>query len=321
MPIIDHSRYKAPFLLSNGHVQTILPGLIRRPGSALYRRERLETDDGDFLDLDWAGTGSGRLAILSHGLEGNSRRHYMIGMAAMLNRAGWDALAWNYRGCSGEPNRRLRMYHSGAIDDLDRVVSHVLRGGAYRTVILVGFSLGGNLTLLYLGRKGPSLDASVRKAVVFSVPCDLRSSALVLARPVNYPYMKQFLLSFHDKIKAKMALWPADINDVDFGRIKTFKDFDDRYTAPIHGFKNAEDYWAKCSSAAVLHRITIPTLIVNARNDPFLVDGCYPTEQAKNSASVFLETPDSGGHVGFMQFNENGIYWSEKRAVEFLADA
>ena len=318
MPIIEPSRYKAPFLMSNGHMQTVLPSFIRSLSSSFFRRERMETDDDDFLDLDWAETGSDSIAILSHGLEGNSRRPYMIGMAAVLNRSGWDALAWNYRGCSGEPNRQLRMYHSGAIDDLDRVVSRILRKGMYRTVALIGFSLGGNLTLLYLGTKGPSLDERVRKAVVFSAPCDLRSSAEALARPANFLYMRQFLQSFHSKIRAKMALWPDEINDYHFDRMKNFKDFDDRYTAPLHGFENAEDYWQKCSSSAVIHRITTPTLIVNALNDPFLENGCYPRAQAMNNEHVFLETPASGGHVGFMQFRSNGTYWSELRAVEFL---
>ncbi|HTG00001.1 MAG TPA: alpha/beta fold hydrolase [Nitrospirota bacterium] len=318
MPIIEHSRYRAPFLLSNGHLQTMCAGIFRRLNSGFFRRERLETDDGDFLDLDWAETGRSRIAILSHGLEGNSRRPYMIGMASALNRAGWDALAWNYRGCSGEPNRNLRMYHSGAIDDLDRVVSHVLRRGKHRTIALIGFSLGGNLTLLYLGSRGPSLDAGVRKAVAFSAPCDLRASALVLAKPVNYFYMRQFLQSFHVKIRRKMARWPDALNDDNFNRIRNFRDFDDRYTAPLHGFRDAEDYWSRCSSSTVIHRIARPTLIVNALNDPFLLDGCYPRKQAEKSQCVFLEVPASGGHVGFIQFGKNGEYWSEQRAVEFL---
>jgi uncharacterized protein len=318
MPIIDHSQYKAPLFLSNGHVQTVLSGTIRRPRAVFFRRERIETDDDDFLDLDWTETGSERVAILSHGLEGNSRRPYMTGMALQLARAGWDVLAWNYRGCSGEPNRRLRMYHSGAIEDLACVVGHVFRRGIHRTIDLIGFSLGGNLTLLYLGTKGQAVDKRIHKAVVFSAPCDLRASALTLAKPWNYLYMRKFLLSFHDKIRAKTALWPDKINDDHFSRIKDFKEFDDRYTAPLHGFGNAEDYWARCSSGAFIHRITTPTLIVNAVNDPFLVDGCYPIEQAQASDCVFLELPGSGGHVGFMQLRKDGVYWSELRAVEFL---
>jgi uncharacterized protein len=318
MPIIEPSLYKAPFLLNNGHVQTILPSFMRRLDDSFFSRERIDTDDDDFLDVDWAKTGSDKIAILSHGLEGNSRRHYMIGMAAMLNRMGWDALAWNYRGCSGETNRQLRMYHNGAIDDLDRVIRHVLANGAYETVALIGFSLGGNLTLLYLGSKGTALDSRIKKAVVFSAPCDLRSSAQALAMPGNRLYMKQFLVSLHQKIKAKIEIMPDAINDNQYSHIKNFKDFDDRYTAPIHGFKDAEDYWSKCSSGHVIPEIKIPTLIVNALNDPFLAGGCYPVQQASVSRYVFLETPASGGHVGFMRFNGDGAYWSEMRSREFL---
>jgi len=319
MPIVDQSCYKAPFLFQNGHVQTIVPALCRRCDYDFYQRERITTSDDDFLDLDWARTGSRNIAIISHGLEGDSRRHYVVGMARMLNGHCWDALAWNYRGCSGETNRKLRMYHNGAIDDLDCVVRHVLETAPYQTIALIGFSLGGNLTLMYLGSGEYALDRRIQKAVVFSVPCDLKSSALQLAKLRNSIYMRQFLASLHKKIKAKMALMPGCLNDDHYNLIKNFKDFDDRYTAPMHGFKNAEDYWARCSSGQYISAIGIPTLIVNARNDPFLANGCYPVKQASESMQVYLEMPESGGHVGFIQFAENGAYWSEMRAMEFLA--
>jgi uncharacterized protein len=318
MPLIHRSTYRAPLLLHSGHLQTLFPTLARTLSADLYRRERIDTPDGDFLDLDWATIGSGKLAVLSHGLEGSSRRPYMIGMATMLNRHGWDALAWNYRSCSGEPNRRLRMYHNGSIDDLDLVVRHALLKGNHASIALIGFSLGGNLTLLYLGTKGTALDSRVRMAVAISAPCDLRASAHELGRPKNRLYMQQFLRSLHEKIKAKMALLPGAINDDGFERIRNFRDFDDRYTAPIHGFKDAEDYWTRCSSGPLIPRITIPTLIINAQDDPFLADGCYPVPQAENSAQVYLDMPESGGHVGFVEFNRDGSYWSERRTLEFL---
>lgn len=318
MPIIEHSSYKAPFLLQNGHVQTILSALMRKSDNSFYQRERITTDDDDFLDIDWARTGSTNIAIISHGLEGNSHRHYVVGMVKMLNRHNWDALAWNYRGCSGETNRQLRMYHNGSIDDLHCVVKHVLETASYKTIALIGFSLGGNLTLVYLGRKNTTLDSRIRKAVVFSVPCDLASSARELAKMRNMIYMQQFLASLHKKIKAKMARLPGTINDDHYYLIKNFKDFDDRYTAQIHGFKDAEDYWAKCSSGQYIPDIQIPTLIVNAKNDPFLADECYPIRQALGNRHVYLEMPESGGHVGFMQFGERRGYWSETRSIEFL---
>lgn len=318
MPIIEKSGYKAPFLLRNGHLQTVVPTLIRKFDSHFYQRERIDTPDNDFLDIDWSKVGSDRIAILSHGLEGNSHRHYIVGMAKMLNRHGWDALAWNYRGCSGETNRRLRMYHNGSIDDLDCVVRHVLKSGTYRTIALIGFSLGGNLSLVYLGRNANVIDSRIRKAAVFSVPCNLRASALELAKLKNKFYMADFLVTLHTKIKAKMKMLPGQINDDHYHRIRNFKDFDNRYTAPIHGFKDAEDYWRKCSCGQFIPHIKVPTLIVNALDDPFLADGCYPVQETVNHKQVYLEMPGSGGHVGFIQFNEDKSYWSEKRAIEFL---
>lgn len=318
MPLIEGSSYCPPFLLQNGHLQTLYPSLARKLSPSLYQRERIETPDDDFLDLDWSRVNSRRLVIISHGLEGSTYRHYMIGMAAMMNRHGWDALAWNYRYCSGEINRRLRMYHNGCVDDLDCVLRHALKDGRYDAAALVGFSLGGNLTLMYLGSMAEKLDARVRRAVAFSVPCDLKAGALHLAKTKNCIYMKQFLASLHTKIRGKMAQMPGIINDDGYENIRDFRGFDDRYTAPINGFKDAEDYWEKCSSAKFLSAIPVPTLLVNAQDDPFLAPECYPVEQARKSRFVHLEMPQHGGHVGFVQFNAEGAYWSEHRAAEFL---
>ncbi len=228
MPLVSESRYRAPFFCRNGHVQTILPSLFRTINGCSYVRERIDTPDGDFLDLDWARTGGEKIAILSHGLEGSSGRPYVQGMARMLNRHGWDALAWNYRGCSGETNRRPRMYHNGSIDDLDCVVQHALKQKTYTMAALIGFSLGGNLSLVYLGTDHAALDPRMGKAVVFSVPCELAVSARELSRLKNKLYMKQFLFSLHEKIRKKMTALPGSVDDEGYGRIKNFRDFDDR---------------------------------------------------------------------------------------------
>ena len=318
MPLIHHSSYTAPLMLRSGDLQTIYPTFLRKLSPALYTRERIDTPDEDFLDLDWSRIGSRKLVIISHGLEGNTHRPYMIGMSHMMNKRGWDALAWNYRGCSGETNRTLRMYHNGSIDDLHCVIQHALTTSHYDSIALIGFSLGGNLTLLYLGSMANQLDPRIQGAVAFSVPCDLRSGATQLAKTRNFFYMKQFLLSLHTKIKLKIQHMPGAINDNGFSRIRNFKGFDDQYTAPIHGFLNAEDYWQKCSSKRFLVSIPVPTLIVNAEDDPFLAAACYPIQQASFSPFVHLEMPRDGGHVGFVQFNKDGSYWSENRAAEFL---
>jgi predicted alpha/beta-fold hydrolase len=306
--------------MQNGHLLSIYPSLIRKIDSDFYKRERIETPDDDFLDLDWATIGTNRLAIISHGLEGDSHRPYVLGMVMELLRKGWDALAWNFRSCSGEINRQLRFYHSGSIEDLELVINHVLRYCSYSEIALIGFSMGGNLTLVYLGKNYNKISKKISKAVVFSVPCNLKSSAIELAKRKNILYMRRFLNLLHEKIVTKMEIMPDKINDLDYHLIKNFRHYDDRYTAPIHGFQDAEDYWKKCSSGQFIPNICIPTLLVNALNDPFLGDECYPYEEASKSQYVFLETPKTGGHVGFINFNRQNRYWSEKRAVEFLGE-
>jgi len=183
---------------------------------------------------------------------------------------------------------------------------------------LIGFSLGGNLTLKYVGERGAELDPRIKAVVAFSVPCDLHSGSLALARFANRIYMRRFLVSLHGKIQDMMKIMPGKIDDVGYEQMRSFKEIDDRYTAPIHGFADAEDYWRKCSCKPYLRNIQIPTLLVNARNDPFLADPCYPIAEAKENPNLYLEIPASGGHVGFISFNPAGEYWSETRAAAFL---
>lgn len=317
MPIIAESAYRPPAMLGNRHLQTICPTLFRQVRGVRYRRERIFTPDHDFIDLDWSGVGADRLAILLHGLEGDASRHYMLGMVRAFNRRRWDALAFNFRGCSGEPNRLPRSYHSGATEDLETVVRHVLSQNRYRRIALVGFSLGGNLTLRYLGEKGREISPFITRAAAISVPCDLASSSRRLAEPANAVYMKRFLRLFRAKIRAKMVFMPDKINDADFETIRNFKDFDDRYTAPLHGFRNAEDYWARCSAAPLLPAVAVPTLILNAQDDPFLPRECYPVAAARSNPRLFLEMPAAGGHVGFIRFNHDEEFWHETRVADF----
>ena len=260
-------------------MQTIVPALSRKVPRVTTRKERLELDDGDFLDLEWCEEGRSRVAILSHGLEATAGASYIQSMAGALVRAGWDVLAWNYRGCSGEMNRLLRFYHSGASDDLARVVDHVLAVHPAESVDLVGFSLGGNMTLKYLGELGEAVPERIGRAAAFSVPCDLACSSRTLGNFVNRTfYMRRFINSLAGKIQAKQPMFPEDLSLDGIGELRTFKDFDDRYTAPLHGFRDAEDYWARSSSRQFLSRITVPSLLVQAANDPFLGPGCYPRE-------------------------------------------
>lgn len=320
MPFISESRYRAPFGFGNPHVQTVYPTLFRKVSGVSYHRERIETPDGDFLDLDRSPVGTRRLAIVLHGLEGDSTRSYMKGMVKAVNRAGWDALALNFRGCSGEPNRQLRLYHSGETGDLARVVEHVLAGDAYEELALIGFSLGGNVILKYLGERGAEVHPAIRKAATFSVPCDLSACSVEIGRLSNRLYLKRFLVMLRKKIRAKMELRPGEIDDRDWEEMKSLKDFDDRYTAPLHGFKDAEDYYVQSSSKPFLQTIAVPTLVANAADDPFLSKTCYPFRESETNPNLFLEIPKHGGHVGFVSFNEREEYWSESRAVSFLND-
>lgn len=321
MPVVPSS-YDAPWWLGNGHAHTVFTSLSRRVRGVLYVRERLELDDGDFLDLDWSRVGSGRqVVIVSHGLEGSSAAVYVLGMVRAFNRRGWDAVAWNQRGCSGEPNRLLRMYHSGVSDDLLRVARQAADLG-YERIGLVGFSLGGNVTLKLAGELGAEPPAWLVGAVGISVPVDLAGSAAVMAGWSSRIYMQRFLVSLRGKIRAKQARFPELLDDTGYHRVRTFRDFDGRYTAPIHGFAGAEDYWTKSSSLRVLGEVRTPTLLLNALDDPFLSPSCFPDAIAQVNELLHLETPKRGGHVGFWG---GGIVrdetYAERRAVEFLLKA
>jgi len=319
MPIVECSGYRPPPGFANGHVQTIFPALFRRVPPVTAERERLTLDDGDFLDLDWSRTpNTDRIAILTHGLEGDSKNSCIQGMAMALRRAGWDVLAWNFRGCSGEPNLALRSYHSGATEDLQAVVSRALEIPEYQRISFVGFSLGGNMLLKYLGDLAGDVDPRIHRAVAFSVPCDLASSSRQLEEMTNRLYMQRFLRTLREKIRDKIRRFPGSVHDVGLDRMRTFKEFDGAYTAPMHGFSSAEDYWERASCKPVLAAISVPTLLVNAKNDPFLPEECFPVEAARANPNFFFESPASGGHAGFVSFDPSGQYWSETRVVEFL---
>ncbi len=305
--------YSPPAILFNRHLETIYPSLLRKVYMKVAERERIATPDDDFLDLDWYKQGSSKCVILSHGLEGNSSRAYMLGMTRAFSSQGFDVLAWNFRGCSGEMNRQRRFYHSGATDDLQSVVHHVAKN--YPEIYLIGFSLGGNVTLKYLGEV--NAHPFIRKAVTFSVPINLYSSSLEIAKPANWIYTQRFLSSLRKKVIEKAAV-RKDLNIEKLNQIKTLMEFDDHYTGPLHGYRDAIDYYTKCSSIHFIEKIKVPTLVVSALNDPFLSPNCYPAERFRNHPFVTFEFPARGGHVGFSLFNEKGLYWSEMKALSFI---
>lgn len=319
MPIVSNSEYRAPLFFRNPHSQTVFPSVFRKVEEIKYVRERINTPDGDFLDLDWSKSGSNKLAIVLHGLEGDSGRSYIKGMAKAVNRRGWDAMALNFRGCSGEPNKQSRMYHSGETQDLELVIGHVLSKQDYDQLALIGFSLGGNVILKYLGESNGSIDPVIKAAVTLSVPVDLKACSVRLEELGNWAYCQRFLRMLRKKINKKSELYPHTVDTSFLDSVKTLKEFDDKFTAPLHGFRNADDYYTRSSSKQFLSGITVPCLLINSADDPFLGPSCYPLEDAKSSSSFYLEIPCHGGHVGFVSFNDFGEYWSETRAGQFIS--
>ncbi len=316
MPLLA-SAYRPGMVFRNGHLATIYSALFRKVAGPGQVRERIPLPDGDFLDLDWtrAAPGSGKLLILLHGLEGNAQRPYMIGSARLFSSSGYDVCAVNFRGCSGEPNRLFRSYHSGATEDLEAVLQHVLKIPGYKKIYLKGFSLGGNLILKFLG-ESPGYSNRIAGAAAISVPCDLHDSLIQLNKTKNWLYARRFLSTLREKVLEKQQRFPEQITGEEVDKIRSLKAFDDFYTSRAHGFRDALDYYARCSSLQFLEGIRTPTLLLNARNDSFLGPRCYPVEACSNHASVHFEMPDYGGHVGFV--GDGHYFYSEQRSLEFL---
>lgn len=318
MPLVTTSTYTPPLLLRQADMQTIFPVFFRPDPIAQCERERLELPDGDFVDLDWCtgNRGARPLVIVSHGLEGHSGRKYVRGMLRAALDSGFDAMARNFRGCSGEMNRLPQMYHSGETKDLHEVICHAAR--QYDEIYLTGFSMGGNQTLKYLGEAPERVPSQVKGAACYSVPCDLVSSAHRISEARNRIYLKYFLISLNRKMVEKSSRFPRLFDTSNMNAIRRFEDFDERFTAPLHGFDSAQDYYRKASSLPHLHNIQVPTLLVNAANDPFLTPPCYPLDVARQSRHFTLEVPQMGGHVGFPSINPVNRYWSEERAMNFF---
>ncbi len=321
MPIIRLSTYRAPRWQIGGDLQTIFPALFRKVPEITSETETLELADGDFLELNWSVSGNDRLAIICHGLEGSARATYVQGMARVLKRRGWDVLAWSMRGCGTEDNRLASFYHSGKTDDLEAVMACAIARNPDWQLDLVGFSLGGNLVLKWLGEASGGLRKHLGSAVVFSVPCDLADSVGEIQRRRNRIYMRRFLKSLRGKIIRKSLVYPEGILIEGLEKVCNFTAFDSRYTGPLHGFRDADDYWQQNSSKQFLRTIRTRTLMVSAANDPMLGARCYPWKEAINHKYLHLEVPAEGGHVGFGNADGQGEYWSETRAAEFLAEA
>lgn len=318
MPLVS-STYKPKVPFTNGHFNTIYAAKIRRVKDVKYYRERILLSDEDFLDIDFSFSlnkkNTSEIVILVHGLEGNAKRPYMQGTAKILNKNGFDCASVNLRGCSGEDNNKIRSYHSGASEDLADVINNIISKNKYKAIYLCGFSLGGNIILKYLGENRDRPD-QLKAAVAVSTPVDLYDSLEALQQQTNWVYRWSFLKDLKKKYSAKLKIFPNELNKKNKRKIKSLLLFDELYTAPANGFENALDYYKKSSSKQFLANIKIPTLIINALDDSFLNEKCYPKKEAKQNENLFLETPAFGGHVGFM--TSKNVSYNEKRTLDFF---
>jgi predicted alpha/beta-fold hydrolase len=318
VPIISSKSFKTPIIQFNGHLQTIIPSFFRTWEYEPYERERIFTPDEDFLDLDWLKSDSKKLIVISHGLEGDSKRHYVLGAAQLFHENGWEVLAWNCRSCSGELNLQPRFYHHGDTPDLAFVINHALSQKEYDEVFLLGFSMGGSLTLRYMGETGENGHKQIKRAMAVSVPCYLPDCVTELEKPRKMFYNKRFYKKLKEKLVAKAKIMPdkIDVSQLESQKISSCRRMDDLYFAPLHGYPNSEVFYDQISSWYFLDKIRKPTLLLNAQNDPFLANRCYPTEIAKQNEAFLMETPKQGGHVGFCVAGDKHTY-AERRALEF----
>ena len=323
MPLLQAEPYISPCYARGPHAQTILPNLTRRRIRVSFRRDRLVLPDGDFLDLDFALQHAGQRAdtcvLILHGLEGSSKAPYVKSLIRGIRRYGFDACAMNMRGCSEELNRVARFYHSGETADLAETIAYLER--RYHRIALVGFSLGGNIVLKYLGEAPRFVSHRVFAGVAVSAPVDLEGSAKRISQPDNRFYMSRFIRLLSSKIERKAEVFPELVNAKGVRRLKTFQEFDDRYTAPLNGFEDAEDYWNRCSANNWLGYIERASLLLNARNDPFLSDACFPEELCRERDALFGLFPEAGGHLGFPGKRVEGAAWHERVILDFIVAA
>ena len=317
MPIIS-SDFRAAWWLPGAHAQTLWPSLFRRRRPPPIEWERLELEDGDFLDLAWSGPVEGPIVLFMHGLEGGLYSHYAGGIMRQLNRRGFRVCLMHFRGCSGEPNRLPVSYHSGKTDDPQLVLEHLRTNRQRQVYGAVGVSLGGNLLLKWLGEQGGR--SPLRKAVALSVPFVLEDAARRLQQGLSRLYQRHLIASLQERYRDKFRRIASPLQ-VEVDQLRDFYRFDDRVTAPLHGFSGAEEYYQRCSCRQYIPAIRVETLILHARNDPFMFPDTPPTEHELPD-NVRLELTEEGGHMGFVRGVIPGWadYWAEQRIAQWLSD-
>jgi hypothetical protein len=311
--------YRAPKWLPGGHAQTIYPVLIKAPPPP-YRRERWQTPDGDFIDLDWIdAAGEAPLVVLFHGLEGSSASHYAVSLMTLLRQHGWAGVVPHFRGCSGEPNLMPRAYHSGDSAEIDWVLRRLHRQFPQRAIFAAGVSLGGNALLKWLGEREASAGEVIAAAAAVSAPLDLTLCGHHLGAGFNRVYTRHFLSTLKRNAAEKLLRFPGLFDGPRMHRARNLYEFDDVVTAPLHGYDGADDYWRRASAKPLLRGIRVPTLLLNARNDPFLPAHGLP-QPTEISASVTAEFPHEGGHVGFVTGSLPGrLDWLPQRLLNWFS--
>lgn len=320
MPVFS-SNFLPTIPFRNGYFNTTYRPLFMKD-KVTYSRKRMYTWDNDFIDLDFSLIGSQTLVVLIHGLEGSSESKYIASNTNHLNTEGLDTVCFNLRGCSGEDNLLLSTYHSGKTEDVDFVINYLLQNYQYKNIIIVGFSLGGNLTLKYLGEKSEKISDKIKGGIAVSVPIDIGSAEIEMDKLKNKLYMEMFFKTMKNKILEKAFKFPEYKLDQDkLFKATKFRHLEHLYTVPVFGFKSPEDYWEKASSKPYLKDIKKPTLLINAKDDSFLSRECYPYEEAENSEFFFFEETKYGGHCGFMtSFKPNENRWLEHRIARFIKE-
>ncbi|HWQ95553.1 MAG TPA: hydrolase [Gammaproteobacteria bacterium] len=314
---IRHSAFAPAWWLSNAHLQTLWASIIRRIPKPVTRRERLELPDGDFVDLDWTPGGSGPLVIVLHGLQGSLNSPYARGIMGALQKRGMRGVFMHFRGCSGVSNRLPRFYHSGDTGDLNTLINILREREPGTPLAAIGYSLGGNVLLKWLGEQG--INAPLQAAIAVSAPFDLSDSAWRLERGFSQAYQYHLLRSLRLSVEKKFRHMPAPIALDNLENLRTFTEYDDAVTAPLHGFAGVDDYYRQSSCRRYLKHIRIPTLILHAADDPFMTPAAIP-QQDQLSPSVILELSARGGHVGFISGNSpwQACYWLEQRIPDFI---
>lgn len=311
--------YDPILLFKNGHFNTIYTHFFRQVENLPYQREKLTPAHGFSLYLDWLKNKNKSLVILVHGLESSSQARYIQSLGGHFFRHNVDVLGINARGCArGETHEENSYYHSGLTDDLREIINHVLKTTDYESIFIVGYSMGGNVALKYLGEESVKLNSRIKKTVAISTPVDLLSSSYKLASSNGYVYTQVFLKTIREKIKNQTpSIKKLGFNVDQLINCKNLREFDNAFTAPFHGFKNGDDYYKKSSSLHYLNGINIPTLMINAKDDPFLGGSCYPDKKLINNQNLTVLYPNYGGHVGFYTPNSKNLFWNEKKILEF----